>query len=391
MNITTDFECGGGKRLEQVAPGHWRVEANGDGSGYDKYFCVRINSQDDEPKTVIRLDVHPDRDLGEAGARFFASHFPSHIWYSVANWQRWLPLRNTWEDAVTFHDDFIELRIPVAPGTEMHVATNVPLRYSDLLQWIDTMGEKHDGLQIGSIGRSVEDRDIPVLRLPGARNGLPKMFVFAAQHPSEHGGNWACEGIVEYALSTVSDARVITDNFDLAVVPMINPDGNVRGLSGANAEDINMFPDFAGAAAGTPATAHENRLLWQWLCSDFVPDVIVHFHGYMGWRRHAVPPYDGIYLLQEADELYTDPERLSAYWAIRDRLAFETPAYTAAWHAGPLDETSIEHQLAVKFQTLSAFYEINTGAVGPFDQYRRGPQVLTAVAKALVLDAGLFT
>lgn len=152
---------------------------------------------------------------------------------------------------------------------------------------------------------------------------------------------------------------------------MINPDGNVRGLSGSNAEDINMFTDFAGAAAGTPATAHENRLLWQWLCSDFVPDVIVHFHGYMGWRSHAVPPYDGIYLLQQADELYADPDRLAAFRAIHDRLAFETAAYTATWSAGPLDERSIEHQLAVKFQTLSAFYEINTGAVGPFDQYRR--------------------
>ena len=390
MKITTDFECGAGKRLSQLDENHWRIEANGDGSGYDKHFCVRITNEDDAPPALLRLEVHPDEDLGEDGARFFSQHFPSSIWHHTGNWRQWKPLRSVWEDSVTFHEGWFELRVPVEPGADLHIATNPVRRYSDMLEWVETTREKHgDRVEVGSIGQSVDGRDIPVLRVPGPRDDPPKLFVFAAQHPSEHGGNWASEGIVEYALSHISDAREITDNFDLAVVPMVNPDGNVRGLSGSNAVGVNMFEDFAGAADGDVPEAKEDRLLWQWLCSEFPPDVILHFHGYMGRRNHCGHPYDGVYVLVEAEKLYADPDRLTAYRAIQDRLVFETPAFTSNWRPGQLTDVTIEHQLAAKFGTLSAFYEINTSSVTAFEQFRRGPQVLSAVVRALVRDAGL--
>ena len=69
MKITTDFECGGGKRLTQLEGNHWRVEANGDPSGYNKYFCVRVEADADEAPATLALDVHPDADLGDADRR----------------------------------------------------------------------------------------------------------------------------------------------------------------------------------------------------------------------------------------------------------------------------------------------------------------------------------
>ena len=393
MTITTDFECGAAKRLTQVGDDHWRLEANGDGSGYDKFFCVRVKSAADEPATVIRLEVRPDQDLGDAGARFFASHFPSDIWYTpTGNWRRWVPLRNTWENALAFHESGFELRIPVQPGTDIVVAANPVLRYSDLVSWVDAVRSRHGPrLEVGSVGKSVDGRDIPLLRLRQTERNQPKWLVFAAQHPSEHGGNWACQGIVEYLLSSIREARDIVDTFDLAIIPMINPDGNVRGLSGANAEGVNMFSDFTGAAEGALPEATENRLFWQWLCDQFPPDVVLHFHGYMGRRAFSDRPGDGLYHLTDSDSLYAEPQRLAAYRAIQERLVFETPAFTASWTPGQLGEESIDHQLAAKFGTLSAFYEINTSAVGQFGQFRRGPEVLTAVARALLRDTSLFS
>jgi hypothetical protein len=124
MRITTDFECGGGKRLKQIDDNRWRIEANGDGSGYNKYFCVQVTSATSEPQGTLRLEIHPDSDVGEKWAGFFMTHFPSSIWYTCKGYglgwydqpidcQKWIRLRSTWEDSVTFHDDFVELRIPV--------------------------------------------------------------------------------------------------------------------------------------------------------------------------------------------------------------------------------------------------------------------------------------
>jgi hypothetical protein len=386
MDVTADFECGAAVRLANLAENHWRLEAQGDPSGYDKYFCVRVTNDSDAP-ALLRLDVHPDADLGEPGAAFFASHFPSNIFCCGDQWTAWHPLRNTWEDSVTFDDRHFELRVPIAPASHLYIATNPVRRYSDHLAWIDAMRAKHgDRLQAGVLGKSAEGRDLPLLRL--GRPGAPKFLVLAGQHPSEHCGNWASEGIVEYLLSSLTEAREIAAGFDFAVVPMINPDGNVHGLSGANAEGVNLFSDFAGAAAGAVPKTTENRALWDFLSADFPPDVVLHFHGYMGWKTFCTPPYDGVYFLRDAEALYPAPDKLSAYRRIGDRLIFDTHACTAAWGGGLLVEENLEHQLALKFGTLSAFYEVNSASVGAFDQFRRGPQVLAAVAAALMRDAG---
>lgn len=387
MRLTTDFECGGGKRLTQIEANHWRMEANGDPSGYDKYFCVHIEA---EAAERLWLDVHADSELGEAGAAFFASHFPSNLWCTHESWSGWYPVRHRWEDSVTFHDDRIEVRIPFTAGMTLYLATNPPLRYSDLVAWAEARRQRHaPRVEVGSIGQSAEGREIPLLWLPGAQAGLPKLLVLAGQHPSEHCGNWASRGIVEYALSAIREAREITEHFDLAVVPMINPDGNVRGLSGANAEGVNLFGDFKGAASGVAPQATESRRLWDWIAQEFQPDVILHFHGFMGWKVFQQPPYDGTYVLEQAEALY-EPRSLSgAYQAIQDRLLFETPGATAVWRQGILGEESLEHHLAVQYGTLSAFYEVNSASVGAVEQFRRGPQVLSAVVRALTQDVRL--
>lgn len=387
MQLTTDFECGGGKRPTQVGENQWRLEASGDASGYNKYFCVRVSAGAEEPPSVLELEIVPDSDLGEAGAAFFRSHFPSHVWYCGESWTRWRPLRNTWEDSVTFGERGISLRVPVQPGDCLHVASNPPLRYSDLLRWLDGLRARHpDRVRAGSLGASAEGREIPLIRL-GRPAGAPRILVLAGQHPSEHCGNWACQGIVEWLLSRVSEAREALQRFEVAVVPMINPDGNVHGLSGANAEGIDLCREWAGAAEGTPPRGTENRRLWEWIHAEFPPDVLLHFHGYLGWRSFCTPPYDGTYRLEHPERVYSDPDRLAAYEAIQDRLAFETPALTASWQPGRITETGINWQLAAKFGTLSAFYEINAGSVGAVEQYRRGPQVLGAVLRALREDA----
>jgi hypothetical protein len=277
----------------------------------------------------------------------------------------------------------------------MYIASNPPLRYSDLLKWLEATQARHPGrIEVSRIGQSVEGRDIPVVRLRG--EGKRRFFILAGQHPGEHSGSWACEGIVEYLLSSISEARELAGAFDWAIVPMLNPDGNVHGWSGATAEDagriasgkppLNPSMDFKGAAQGKEPEYHESRLLWNWLCRAFPPDAMLHFHGYMGWRQNGLAPGDGIYSLTDPEKLFPDPSRGAAYRAILDRLLFETPGHSAHFRTtGRLGEELIEYALGVKFQTLGLVYEINV-STGISEQFQRGPQVLGALARALIRD-----
>ena len=397
MKVTTDFECGSG-RLKKIRKNTWRLDTVADRFKYNRYFAFRVESGKKERPTTLHFEVHPDPALGQKS--HFITHFPSHIWYTTREWGPWAPLRNTWESSVTFHETHLELHIPIAPGTVMHVVNTVPLRYSDLMTWTKAMKDKHgDRLEVGAVGKSVEGRDIPFLRIRKRGKKLPKLFVLAGQHSSEFGGIWGCEGIVEYALSQIAEAREITDHFDLALVPMVNPDGNVHGNSGANAEqlDVNICNDFKGAAEGKLPRTHENRLLWKWLCSTFPPCASLHFHGYLGWKRRGDYPGDGVYCFAEPEKLFGDRPRPA--WAVGgrrrammqamlDRLLFETPGFTAHWRTtGTLTDSTLEYQLAQKFGTVGVLYEINAGCVGPAEQFQRGPEVLGAVVRALVRDA----
>lgn len=413
VRLETDFECGGGKRLRQLAPDHWRMETSGDPSFYTKYFCVRVTPASESGPTTLRLDVYSDSEFGERGRQYFASHFPSNIWWLKGDWPRrtartrpgttglmlgvwgageaWAPVQNARPGAVAFHDEFVEIRLDLTAGKSFYVASNPPYRYSDLQQWCKALSSEFaPRVEVSRLGTTPEGREIPVLRLRGSKPKV-KFLVLAGQHPSEHGGVWAAKGIVEYALSSIAEARALAEQLDLAVIPMLNPDGNVRGRSGANSQGIDLCEEWTGTNRQTPPQSAESRLLWKWLSNEFQPDLFLNLHSGLGWRALADPPYDGAILLaRETDALRRDPVRSATLRALRDRLAFETPgAIDTASGGMVLGEKFLEYHLATHYQTLSVLYHVNGGSVGPLGQYRRGPQLFSAMAKAAVSDAPL--
>lgn len=381
MSLHADFECAAGKRIAQLGKRHWRLEAPGDASGYTKHFCVRIVLEPEEHGEVIRVDLHPDADLGEPGAAYFRSHFPSTLWMSPGAWGRWVPIRDAAGNCVTCHGDWVETHLRV--DSETFLATHPPLRYSELMQWAtDLQGRHPDSLRVTSLGASVEGREVPLLLIPGKGRGLPRFLVLAGQHPSEHSGCRAAQGIAEFLLSPISEAREIAAEFDFAILPMINPDGNVHGLAGANAEDIDMAEDFAGTAP----TASENRLFWRWLLEDFPAEVMLDLHSGHGCASYCPPSYDGAALLvRHAEQHYTDPARLAAYRAIEDRLRFEVPSHGPP--APVLGEQFIEYQAAATWGCLPVLYHVQAAMTHPQEQFRRGLQLVRAIATALLRDA----
>ena len=55
------------------------------------------------------------------------------------------------------------------------------------------------------------------------------VFITARVHPGETPSSWVCQGIIDFLLSDDPAARVLRDSVIFKIVPMLNPDGVVRG------------------------------------------------------------------------------------------------------------------------------------------------------------------
>lgn len=118
--------------------------------------------------------------------------------------------------------------------------------FDDILSFLSRLEREHqDSVKlISSIGKSVEDRDIPALRICKRRSDtsspcdeLPKVYVQGLLHAREWIGGMAClyvanalANAAEAQKDSASDERIVSmlDNVEVVIVPIVNPDGYVH-------------------------------------------------------------------------------------------------------------------------------------------------------------------
>ncbi|EKG31629.1 M14 family metallopeptidase [Pseudomonas avellanae] len=182
------------------------------------------------------------------------------------------------------------------------------------------------GMQVLSTGKSIEGRDIQLLRKGDGSEGKRKIWFIAQQHPGEHMAEWFMEGVIE-RLQQKDDAvlQQLLASADLYLVPSMNPDGAFHGHLRTNAagKDLNrawqdstkaqspevlfvrqqmekygvdMFLDvhgdeeipqvFTAACEGNPGyTAHQRQLEERF--RSRLSDVTVDFQTVYGYPRSA--------------------------------------------------------------------------------------------------------
>ena len=113
MKMTSEFECGNGKNIAEVAPGHWRIEEVGEKAPYCKYFCVRLDAGDDGGP--VRLDVYPDPKLGDEGRIGMLEHYPSPLWFSDGDLGHWMHVTSRWPGVESYGFDHITTQVVVPP------------------------------------------------------------------------------------------------------------------------------------------------------------------------------------------------------------------------------------------------------------------------------------
>ena len=381
MNVTSDFECGNGKNISQVAPGHWRIDEEGEKAPYCKYFCVKVEAGDDGGP--VRLDVYPDPAMGEEGRAGMLGHYPAPLWFSEDEMSHWVRVTDRWPGVETYGLDRLSTRVVVPPKGSLYVASNVVVPWSKLKAWAAELGRR--GAAVDSLGNSFEGRDIPRLHLPSTGSGKAlTVLALSGQHPSEHCGPLAACGIADFLCSSHPEAAAIRERCEVWLVPMINVDGNVHGRNGWTMEDVNPCSDFEGACDGVEPRATEDRLLWNWLSGELRPDVAFNFHGYLGTRCFADYPYDGCYVLERPEEAYRSSERRVLYEAVRDTLFWDTAGLSARATPGILTPRMLSYNLARAIGTIVPFYEINHAFCGVQGAKRKGADVFRAVMRTVL-------
>ncbi|MEO1044067.1 MAG: M14 family zinc carboxypeptidase [Pseudomonadota bacterium] len=192
-----------------------------------------------------------------------------------------------------------------------------PQHYDD---WF-AMVEKHGDVRKWRLGLSAEKRPIDAITI-SARPGVQKeqVVLIGRQHPPELTGAIAHLVFTETLLEDSDLAKRYRERFETIVVPLVNPDGVVRGHWRHNTGGIDLNRDWG------PFTQPETRLLRDVLVgieNDPNKDLrlFIDFHSTQKDVVYTIP-----------DRFETDPPMLVTNWLKRyqDRM----PGYEVVIEAG---------------------------------------------------------
>ncbi|WP_280263268.1 M14 family metallopeptidase [Nocardia wallacei] len=101
--------------------------------------------------------------------------------------------------------------------------------YAETVARLATVVARNPGLMhLGSIGRSVQGRDIPALTIGELGGGAPRLLITCGQHAREWISVAVCMGLANrYADGYSTDPAIkrLIDTHPIDIVPLVNPDG----------------------------------------------------------------------------------------------------------------------------------------------------------------------
>jgi hypothetical protein len=178
----------------------------------------------------------------------------------------------------------------VMPGPTLYIARLEPYRLSDLDRLVASI-RNHPGVRVTTIGKTVEGRDLEMIRIGDPRAPY-RVFLRARAHPWESGSNWIVDGLVHRLLKGDADARKFLQHYAVYILPMANKDGVAHGMTRFNVrgKDLNRNWD----RPADPDLAPENAALERWLermiASGQRPHLAIELHNDGSGRLHISRP-----------------------------------------------------------------------------------------------------
>jgi hypothetical protein len=141
-----------------------------------------------------------------------------------------LPDRSEWETVYgKLHQGGVNLELSLNPGIT-HIAASPWYGYTTACNYLHTK-VKHSEVELLSIGRSEENRDIPALIIDNHIAAKSNVLVMARNHAYESAGSFCLEGMIDWLLTDTEITRKLKNQHRFHFLPMTNPDGVFNGMS----------------------------------------------------------------------------------------------------------------------------------------------------------------
>jgi zinc carboxypeptidase len=189
----------------------------------------------------------------------------------------------------------VQLKVEMR-GPKLYVARIEPYRLSDLERLLDAI-RGNPLVEISSIGRTVEGRDMEIIRI-GDVAAPYRVFVRARAHPWEAGSSWVAQGLIQRLLKQDEESKKFLKVFCLYILPMANKDGVARGGTrfNLNGKDLNRDWDAPVNASLVPENAALEGWLERMIAAGRGPHLALELHndasGLLHISRPPVPQLD---------------------------------------------------------------------------------------------------
>lgn len=96
-------------------------------------------------------------------------------------------------------------------------------------------------MEVKPLGYSITNNIIPVVRIYNQKSPRDNVIlVIARQHPCETVGSFIAEKFMKYLVSNNDIAAYLTEGFEVMLIPMVNPDGVIHGMSRTNMAGLDL-------------------------------------------------------------------------------------------------------------------------------------------------------
>ena len=147
---------------------------------------------------------------------------------------------------LTFQFDFRKINTDIK---YVYFAYCYPYTYTQLTNYLFSLSNYKKILRIDSIGQSLDNNKLYMLIITNFEDSFDtlankKAIIFTARvHPGESSSSFVIQGLIEFLLSNETKAISLRKNYIFKIIPMLNPDGVIRGNFRMNSvgKDLNRM------------------------------------------------------------------------------------------------------------------------------------------------------